>query len=222
MYLALLAAILFCGSLMTQAQNDGVTLYFSTDEMPDLIKCLPPPPDTIGEDFAHDIIRYMWGKSQRADSARAAIVFRDAVWSFDALLAEFNVPLGLTVTKEGTPEIYKYMVNSLATIDQMRVAPKAYYHRKRPFERFHEHMLTRYEEKELSGEGSYPSGHSQRGYAAALLFIIYDAFAFSYGKFFSYLAEGEFFSILHVFFFVVLIIMILIRAGKLRKIAAQK
>ena len=59
-------------------------------------------------------------------------------------------------------------------------------------------------------------------YAAALLFIIYDAFAFSYGKFFSYLAEGEFFSILHVFFFVVLIIMILIRAGKLRKIAAQK
>ena len=169
MYLALLAAILFCGSLMTQAQNDGVTLYFSTDEMPDLIKCLPPPPDTIGEDFAHDIIRYMWGKSQRADSARAAIVFRDAVWSFDALLAEFNVPLGLTVTKEGTPEIYKYMVNSLATIDQMRVAPKAYYHRKRPFERFHEHMLTRYEEKELSGEGSYPSGHSQRGYAAALL-----------------------------------------------------
>ena len=169
MYLALLAAILFCGSLMTQAQNDGVTLYFSTDEMPDLIKCLPPPPDTIGEDFAHDIIRYMWGKSQRADSARAAIVFRDAVWSFDALLAEFNVPLGLTVTKEGTPEIYKFMVNSLATIDQMRVAPKAYYHRKRPFERFHEHMLTKYEEKELSGEGSYPSGHSQRGYAAALL-----------------------------------------------------
>ena len=169
MYLALLAAILFCGSLMTQAQNDGVTLYFSTEEMPDLIKCLPPPPDTIGEDFAHDIIRYMWGKSQRADSARAAIVFRDAVWSFDALLAEFNVPLGLTVTKEGTPEIYKFMVNSLATIDQMRVAPKAYYHRKRPFERFHEHMLTKYEEKELSGEGSYPSGHSQRGYAAALL-----------------------------------------------------
>ena len=169
MYLALLAAILFCGSLMTQAQNDGVTLYFSTEEMPDLIKCLPPPPDTIGEDFAHDIIRYMWGKSQRAVSARAAIVFRDAVWSFDALLAEFNVPLGLTVTKEGTPEIYKFMVNSLATIDQMRVAPKAYYHRKRPFERFHEHMLTKYEEKELSGEGSYPSGHSQRGYAAALL-----------------------------------------------------
>ena len=30
-------------------------------------------------------------------------------------------------------------------------------------------MLTRYEEEELSGEGSYPSGHSQRGYALALL-----------------------------------------------------
>jgi D-alanyl-D-alanine dipeptidase len=30
-------------------------------------------------------------------------------------------------------------------------------------------MLTVYEEKYLSGEGSYPSGHSQRGYATALL-----------------------------------------------------
>ena len=157
----LLAAFLFCGSLSTQAQNDSVTLYFSAEEMPDLIKCLPPPPDTIGVDFAHDILRYMWGKTQRSDSARAAIAYRDAVWNYDSLFAEFNVPLGLEISKEGTPEIYKYLVNSLSTIDQTRVVPKAFYHRKRPFERFREHMLTAYEEPYLSGEGSYPSGHSQ-------------------------------------------------------------
>ena len=164
-----LAAFMCCGSLQTQAQNDSITLYFSTEEMPNLIKCLPPPPDTIGVDFAHDILRYMWGKTQRSDSARAAIAFRDAVWDYDSLFAEFNVPFGLEISKNGTPEIYKYLVNSLSTIDQTRVEPKAFYHRKRPFERFREHMLTVYEEKYLSGEGSYPSGHSQRGYAAALL-----------------------------------------------------
>ena len=168
-FIVLFAAFLCCGSLQTKAQNDSITLYFSAEEMPNLIKCLPPPPDTIGVDFAHDILRYMWGKTQRSDSTRAAIAFRDAVWDYDSLFAEFNVPFGLEISKNGTPEIYKYLVNSLSTIDQTRVEPKAFYHRKRPFERFREHMLTVYEEKYLSGEGSYPSGHSQRGYAAALL-----------------------------------------------------
>lgn len=55
-------------------------------------------------------------------------------------------------------------------------------------------------------------------YTAALLYVIYDAFAFSYGRFFSYLAEGEFFSILHVFFMLVLLIMIVIRFVKLKKL----
>ena len=163
------AVLFLCGSLQLKAQNEDVTLYFTAEEMPDLIKCLPPPPDTIGIDFAHDVMRYMWGKTQRNDSVRAAIAYRDAVWSYDALFAEFDVPFGLKISKEGTPEIYKYLMNSLATIDQTRVAPKAFYHRKRPFERFREHMLTVYEEEFLSGEGSYPSGHSQRGYTVALL-----------------------------------------------------
>lgn len=166
-YICLFAAVLFCGSL--NAQHDGATLYFSAKEMPDLIKCLPPPPDTIGTDFANDVMRYMWGKTMRNDSVRAAIAYRDAVWTYDALFAEFDVPFGLKISKDGTPEIYKCLVNSLSTIDQTRVEPKAFYKRKRPFERFREHMLTVYEEQYLSGEGSYPSGHSQRGYAVALL-----------------------------------------------------
>ena len=169
LFIRLLAAFLFCGSLQTKAQNDSITLYFSSEEMPNLIKCLPAPPDTIGVDFGYDIMRYMWGKTQRCDSVRAALVFHDAVWNYDSLFAVFSVPFGLEISKEGTPEIYKFMINSLSTVDQTRVAPKAFYHRKRPFERFNEHMLTVYEEAELSGEGSYPSGHSQRGYAAALL-----------------------------------------------------
>ncbi len=55
-------------------------------------------------------------------------------------------------------------------------------------------------------------------YGAALLYTVYSAFSFSYGKFFSYLAEGEFFSYLHVIFFAVLIIMILVRMHKLKKL----
>ena len=167
--LGMFAAILLCSSLQGKAQNDSIKLYFNVKEMPDLIKCMPAPPDTVGTDFANDIMRYMWGKTERNNKIRADIAIHDAPWDFDSLFAQFRVPFGLEISKEGTPVIYRFLINSLSTIDQTRVAPKAFYLRKRPFERFHEHMLTVYEEKELSGEGSYPSGHSQRGYAAALL-----------------------------------------------------
>ncbi len=167
--ITVLAAILFCGSLQVKAQNDDIKLYFSAEELPDLIKCLPPPPAFESPEFSYDVVRYQWGKTQRLNSERAAIARRDAIWSYEALLAEFNVPFGLTLSKTKTPEIWKLLVNSMATTDQMRVAPKAYYHRLRPFEMYQEHLLSSQTETELSGEGSYPSGHTMRGWLAALL-----------------------------------------------------
>ena len=165
----MIAAILFCCSLQIKAQNNDVKLYFSTEELPDLIKCLPPPPAFNSPEFSYDVLRYQWGKTQRLDSVRAAIARRDAVWTYEALLAEFNIPFGLTISKTETPEIWKLLETSLATTDQMRVAPKAYYHRLRPFEMYEEHLLSTETEAELSGEGSYPSGHTMRGWLAALL-----------------------------------------------------
>jgi len=167
--LVMLAALLFCGSIQVKAQNDEKKLYFSTDELPDLIKCLPPPPSFNSPEFSYDVVRYQWGKIQRLDSVRAAIARRDAVWTYDALLAEFSNPFGLTLSRTETPEIWKLMETSLATTDQMRVAPKAYYHRLRPFELYEEHLLSTETEAELSGEGSYPSGHTMRGWLTALL-----------------------------------------------------
>lgn len=163
----LAAALLGCGALSVHAQTP-VPTYFTTEELPDLIQCLPAPPDTMSAGFTYDIMRYMWGKAQRSDPERAAIAKRDAVWSYEALLAEFNQPFGMEISKSRTPAIWNVLERSLATVDQMRVAPKAYFHRMRPFERFHETMLTG-EEAELSGEGSYPSGHTMRSWLAALL-----------------------------------------------------
>ena len=167
--IVIFAAILFCGSLQIQAQNDSIKQYYSVEEMPDLIKCLPPPPSFNSPEFSYDVVRYQWGKIQRLDSVRAAIAKRDAVWSYDALLAEFNVPFGMTISKTETPEIWKLLVSSLSTTDPMRVAPKAFYHRLRPFEMYEEHLLSPETEAELSGEGSYPSGHTMRGWLVAML-----------------------------------------------------
>lgn len=54
-------------------------------------------------------------------------------------------------------------------------------------------------------------------YGIGVLLTIWNAFSFSYGRFFQYLKEGEFFSILHVLFLFILLIMILIRYFKLKK-----
>ena len=163
----LIAMAALVAAMTLNAQNE-VQPYFTVDQLPDLIKCLPAPPAFDSPEFANDMMRFSWGKQQRLDPERAAIAKRDAVWSYEALLAEFSVPFGLEISAENTPEIWKLMVTSLTTTDAMRVAPKAYYHRQRPFERFEDKMLTD-EEDELTGEGSYPSGHTMRGWTAALL-----------------------------------------------------
>lgn len=143
--------------------------YFTLDEMPDLVRCLPAPPDTVGSDFDRDILRYMWGKQMRQNPQRAAQAKRDAIWDLDTLATIFSEPFGLAISKEGTPEIYKAFVNGVATIEQIRVKPKAHYMRIRPFVRYAEPSLFPDDDKELSGEGSYPSGHTIRGWAAALV-----------------------------------------------------
>ena len=158
-------AILTAGIINAKAQET----YFTIDEMPDLVKCLPAPPDTTSVTFAHDVMRYMWGKSMRQDAKRVQIANRDAIWDLDTLAAIFSEPFGLKIDKEVTPEIYKAFVQGVHTIELIRIRPKAHFMRKRPFDRFQEHMYTRWEEDELRGEGSYPSGHTIRGWSAALI-----------------------------------------------------
>ena len=161
----LLAFCLAAGLISARAQEP----YFSIDEMPDLVKCLPAPPDTTSLDFAHDVMCYMTGKAARADSCRAAIAERDAIWDLDTLAAIFSEPFGLKIDKETTPEIYKAFISGIKTIELIRIRPKAHFQRKRPFERFNESLYTTWEEDELRGEGSYPSGHTIRGWSAALI-----------------------------------------------------
>ena len=150
------------------AQDEAIVPYLTKEQMPDLIKCLPAPPAFNSPEFANDMMRFAWGKQQRKDSVRAEIAKGDAIWTLQALFHQFAVPFGLEVTEEDTPEIYKLLVTSIKTTDPLRKDPKAYYHRLRPFEYFDDAMLTG-EEDDLRGEGSYPSGHTLRGWLCALL-----------------------------------------------------
>ena len=163
----LTATILFLGAARLGAQTSEP--YLTIDDMPDLVKCLPPPPDSTSTAFAIDVMRYMWGKAQRLDPERAAQARRDAIWDLDTLFTCFHEPLGLEISPEKTPEIYQLLWRGISTIELIRVRPKATYMRIRPFVMFNEHLLNTDEEFLLRYEGSYPSGHTIRGWGMALI-----------------------------------------------------
>ena len=165
-YIYLLSVLVLAGcATERQAQSN----YFAMNEMPDLVKCLPAPPAPGTPEFSYDSLRYFWGKEQRSNPTLAHIADRDAHWELDSLFAIFGEACGLKLSATGTPEIWKFLTDGILTIQQIRVQPKAYYHRQRPFEYFNDHILTLWEEDELRGEGSYPSGHTIRGWSCALL-----------------------------------------------------
>ena len=88
-------SLLLAASLSLRAQD--IQLYMTEYELPNLVQCLPAPPDTIGEAFTHDIMRYMWGKTQRLDPDRLAQAKRDAIWNLDTTRVIYSVPFGLEI-----------------------------------------------------------------------------------------------------------------------------
>lgn len=165
----LMAVTAISVTMSVKAQDDALQPYFELDQLPQLINIMPPPPAFDSPEFANDVVRYGWGKQQRQDKERVELAIADAEWDdHTKLYAQWKDAFGLEITETGTPEIWKLMETSLATTDPMRKEIKAFYHRQRPFERFDDSMPS-HEEDNLRGEGSYPSGHSLRGWGISLL-----------------------------------------------------
>ena len=143
--------------------------YIPEDEMPDVVKVLPAPPADPSPDFDYDIHRYAWGKQQRKDTERLQMAVRDAIWSMDTTLAILGEPFGLKISKEETPAIYEVLTRGVTTIENIRFRPKAHYFRTRPFAYFKEPSIFPQDDEWLAKEGSYPSGHTIRAWACALL-----------------------------------------------------
>lgn len=170
-----LFTLVICGlissvfSLTMQAQRFTPEPYFTAQEMPDMAKWFDAPPKDGSDEFIRDVKRYYWGKSQRMEPNRAAIAIRDAQYGLATVIKEFSTPFGMQISHQNTPEIYKLLLDALATTDSICKLPKITYMRPRPFMVFDEPTLTPDEEPFLRKNGSYPSGHTILGWSAALL-----------------------------------------------------
>lgn len=167
---AIVATALLGGTMGVSAQSVADP-YYTSDDMPDMLKFLPAPPDTLSPHFTYDIMQYFWGKTQRLDTERAEIAKRDAVYGLPTIIQEFSAPFGLQISEDWTPEIYKVLLDGLATCDSICKKPKEFYMRRRPFARFHEPTLVPEQEEAHLTNGSYPSGHTILGWSAALLLM---------------------------------------------------
>ncbi|MBO4340157.1 MAG: phosphatase PAP2 family protein [Bacteroidales bacterium] len=162
------ALCLICISSCALAQEEYVP-YIPEDKLPDVVQCVPAPPQENSEEFEYDVLRYKWGKEQRKDSARLEMAVRDAVWSMDTTLVIIGENFGLKISNTETPAIYEVLTRGITTIENIRFRPKAYYFRIRPFAYFKEPSIFPQDDQWLAAEGSYPSGHTIRAWACALL-----------------------------------------------------
>ena len=165
----LLVAALMLSTSVTIAQKAIDQLYLTVDEVPDGVYWLPAPAVPGSSQFMYDISQYYWGKQQRLDSLRARKAVREAAYQVSDMAEQFSVPFGMEISEQATPAIYKVLNRTTLTIRLSATKPKATYMRKRPYVYFNEPTLVPKEEDELRTEGSYPSGHTVRGWGMALL-----------------------------------------------------
>lgn len=165
----LLVAALMLSTSVTKAQKAIDQLYLTVDEVPDGVYWLPAPAVPGSSQFMYDISQYYWGKQQRLDSLLARKAVREAAYQVSDMAEQFSVPFGMEISEQATPAIYKVLNRTTLTIRLSATKPKATYMRKRPYVYFNEPTLVPKEEDELRTEGSYPSGHTVRGWGMALL-----------------------------------------------------
>lgn len=147
----------------------GVSLYLERDKQPDGGIFLPAPPDTCDVEYYDDFVQWQWGKTVRYSERgeRASIESQSST----AVMARiFSEALDFKISRTETPAIYNLISRSYHTAEQTSKNPKEKYMRIRPVIRFNEIPTGQADDLEsLRTSGSYPSGHTTRGMAAALV-----------------------------------------------------
>lgn len=142
--------------------------YFKSAEMPNALHYLPGPPQANEMRFAYDTAQYNWGKRMRP-TPRGEKARLDAEYSIARMAAIFSPVLGVHISPQNTPQIWKLLTDATKTADFACDSAKITYMRKRPYMVFHEPTLMPEDEEVLSHNGSYPSGHTTLGWTTALI-----------------------------------------------------
>lgn len=143
--------------------------YLDRSELPDSLQLLPPPPDPASATFRRDEEARSATLPIRG-TARWELAGRDANLEFPQPAENFSCAMGVHISEENTPRLFKLMQKLTADAGLSTYRTKNKYNRTRPFMEHDEATCRREQEDILRKDGSYPSGHSGTGWAWALAF----------------------------------------------------
>lgn len=149
------------------AQSDGY--YLTIDDVANSTLLLPPPPADSSARFAYDVECYRNGKALR-DTERGDLAASDAQLDDAGLTRAFSEAFGIEISPATTPQTYRLITGMREDAGDLATRhAKNHYRRTRPYIYFKEHTCVPDAEAGLAGNGSYPSGHTAKAWATALI-----------------------------------------------------
>ncbi len=142
--------------------------YLATEEVPDSLALVLPPPAEGSAAFARDEEASQESFALRG-TPRWDLAIKDANLHFPEAANAFADALGFEITEAKTPYLYQLLHRTLTDAGLSTYAAKNHYQRKRPFMRNNQPIGTPEDEEALRKDGSYPSGHTAIGWAWALI-----------------------------------------------------
>ena len=151
------------GALAQQVES-----YLTREQLPDAVTFLPAPPAERTPQAEADKAIHHWMKSLRSGE-RGVRAAREATTNVDTMAAMFSGAFGRELSREKTPRTMDLLYRSIRTFRLAASHPKKAYMRVRPYVYYDEGTLVPGDEEEERHTGSYPSGHTSRGWGMALV-----------------------------------------------------
>jgi len=149
-------------------RNGRVVGYLPAEALPDSLALLPPPPAPDSAAFVHDEETSRAGRTLQG-TVRWALAARDADLQSPEAPGVFSCSLGVPITETATPHLFRLLWRGLADAVLSTHGAKNHYRRSRPFVVNETPICTPEAKAHLSGNGSYPSGHTAIGWTWALV-----------------------------------------------------
>lgn len=142
--------------------------YLPPKDHPNSLALLPPPPADGSAAFAADRAIAQEALKLR-NTPRWGLAIDDADLKFPHAAGTFSCAVGAPITEKDTPRLYTLLWRVKSDAVASTFSAKDHYMRIRPFVAEKITSCTPEEEKRLSGNGSYPSGHAAVGWTWALI-----------------------------------------------------
>ena len=131
--------------------------YVSRTEIPDALVYLPAPPDSSQVATNGDYARWLWGRAQR-NTPRGEQASWETKYGMVRMCTIYSDVLGIDITEDDTPAIYRLMARAGATGALSVSAMKHAYYRRRPYLVMNDSLWGQYDSySELNTNSSYPS-----------------------------------------------------------------